>query len=88
MPLHISRIRAICFDVDGTLSDTDDEMVEKFARLLKPFHFLSPKQETARLARRMVMAIEAPANFLLGIPDLLAQDNEFFALADWLARTI
>ena len=27
MPLHVSRIRAICFDVDGTLSDTDDVMV-------------------------------------------------------------
>jgi len=86
MPLHVSRIRGICFDVDGTLSDTDDVMVEKLARLLKPFHFLFPKQKTARLARRILMAIEAPANFLIGIPDLLGLDNVFFALADWLAR--
>lgn len=86
MPLHISRIRAICFDIDGTLSDTDDVMVEKLARLLKPFHFMFPKQETAHTARRIVMAIEAPANFLIGIPDLLGLDNAFFALADWLAR--
>ena len=86
MPLHISRIRAICFDIDGTLSDTDDVMVEKLARLLKPFHFMFPKQETARTARRIVMAIEAPANFLIGIPDLLGLDNAFFALADWLVR--
>jgi len=27
MPLQVSRIHAICFDVDGTLSDTDDVMV-------------------------------------------------------------
>ena len=27
MPLDLSRIRAICFDVDGTLSDTDDMWV-------------------------------------------------------------
>lgn len=86
MPLHVSRIRAICFDVDGTLSDTDDVMVEKFARLLKPFHFLFPKRKSARLARRILMAIEAPANFLIGIPDLLGLDNVFFVLADWLAR--
>jgi phosphoglycolate phosphatase-like HAD superfamily hydrolase len=86
MPLHISRIRAICFDVDGTLSDTDDGMVEKLARLLKPFHFMFSKHETRRTARRIVMAIEAPANFLIGIPDLLGLDNAFFALADWLAR--
>ncbi len=86
MPLHISRIRAICFDVDGTLSDTDDVMAEKLARLLNPFHFLFPKQETARLARRILMATEAPGNFLLGIPDLLGLDSVIFALADWLAR--
>lgn len=86
MPLHISRIRAICFDVDGTLSDTDDVMVEKLARLLKLINFLFPKQETTRTARRIVMEIEAPANFLIGIPDLLGLDNLFFSLADWLAR--
>jgi len=86
MPLQVSRIRAICFDVDGTLSDTDDVMVEKFAGLLKPFHFLFPKQNTASTARRLVMAIEAPANFLIGIPDLVGLDNAVFALSDWLAR--
>jgi HAD superfamily hydrolase (TIGR01509 family) len=86
MTLHISRIRAICFDVDGTLSDTDDVMVETLTRLLKPLHFMFSKQDTARLARRVIMAIEAPANFLIGIPDLLGLDNVFFTLADWLAR--
>ena len=86
MPLHISRIRAICFDVDGTLSDTDNVLVEKLAHLLKLFHFLFPKKKTGRLARRIVMAIEAPANFLIGIPDLLGFDSLFFALVDFLAR--
>jgi hypothetical protein len=33
MPLHLSRIRALCFDVDGTLSDTDDLLQARFARL-------------------------------------------------------
>lgn len=35
MPLNAEKIRAICFDVDGTLSDTDDVMVARFSRLLK-----------------------------------------------------
>ena len=39
MPIDIDRIRAICFDVDGTLSDTDDQWVEPFARLLSPAAF-------------------------------------------------
>lgn len=86
MPLLISRIHAICFDVDGTLSDTDDVLVEKLTRLFTPIHSFFPTRETARDARRIVMAIEAPANVLIGIPDLLGMDNVFFALADRLAR--
>jgi HAD superfamily hydrolase (TIGR01662 family) len=86
MSLNVSVIRAICFDVDGTLSDTDDVMVEKLARLLKPFHFLFPHRQLARISRRIVMAAEAPANSLISIPDLLGLDKGFFSLADWLAR--
>jgi HAD superfamily hydrolase (TIGR01662 family) len=86
MPLDISRIRAICFDVDGTLSDTDDVAVEKVSRLVRPFQFLFPRMETVRAARRIVMTVEAPANFLIGIPDLLGLDGTIFALSDWLAR--
>jgi len=88
MPLHVSRIRAICFDVDGTLSDTDDVMVAKLARFLKPFHFLFRKQATARLARRFVMAIEAPANFLIGLPDIFGLDGPLAWLIDFVYRTV
>ncbi|HVM70219.1 MAG TPA: HAD family hydrolase [Anaerolineales bacterium] len=86
MPLQVSRIRAICFDVDGTLSDTDDVMVAQLTELLKPFHFLFPGQELGRVARRLVMEVEAPANFLYGIPDLIGLDDEIFALKDWMVR--
>ncbi|MEZ0395136.1 MAG: HAD family hydrolase [Anaerolineales bacterium] len=86
MPLHVSRIRALCFDVDGTLSDTDDVLVQRLVRLLRPFHFLFPRKDLLRLARRLVMASEAPANVLIGIPDRLGLDDEIFALADWVAR--
>lgn len=86
MPLNVEKIKAICFDVDGTLSDTDDVLLEKIARLIKPFHFLFPKKEVAQVARRIVMASEAPANFLIGLPDLLGLDAGLFALFDWLAR--
>jgi N-acetyl-D-muramate 6-phosphate phosphatase len=86
MPLHISRVRAICFDVDGTLSDTDDVMVAQLAELLFPFHFLFPGKDIIRLARGIVMETEAPANFLIGIPDLIGLDKEIFALKDWVVR--
>jgi HAD superfamily hydrolase (TIGR01549 family) len=84
MPLHVSRIRALCFDVDGTLSDTDDVMVAQLVGLLRPFHFLFPGKDLARLAREIVMEAEAPANILMGLPDRIGLDDEIFALKDWL----
>jgi HAD superfamily hydrolase (TIGR01549 family) len=86
MPLHVSRIRALCFDVDGTLSDTDDVMVGQLVELLHPFHFLFPEKDLIRVARGIVMEADMPGNFLLGIPDLIGLDDEIFALKDWIVR--
>ena len=86
MSLQVLRIRAICFDVDGTLSDTDDVMVEQLSGLLKPFHFLFPGKDLTRVARSIVMEVETPANFLFGIPDLVGLDDEISALKDWVIR--
>ncbi len=86
MPLHVSRIRAVCFDVDGTLSDTDDVMVAQLVGLLRPFHFLFPGRDLARISRGIVMEAEAPGNFLMSLPDRIGLDDEIFALRDWLVR--
>ena len=84
--MQVSRIRAICFDVDGTLSDTDDVMVAQLTGLLKPFQLLFPGKDLTRVARGIVMEAEAPANFVYGIPDLIGLDDEIFALRDWIVR--
>ena len=86
MPIDPTRIQALCFDVDGTLSDTDDLYAEKLARLLKPFQFIHPKLDPALLTRRIIMAVEAPGNFLIGLPDRIGWDDEIYALIDKLAR--
>jgi HAD superfamily hydrolase (TIGR01549 family) len=86
MPLQVSRIRAICFDVDGTLSDTDDMYVQRLERILRPIHFLLPYQDPQRAGRRFVMWSEAPGNFLIGIPDTLGVDEEIAAVMEWLNR--
>jgi N-acetyl-D-muramate 6-phosphate phosphatase len=86
MPLQVPRIRAICIDVDGTLSDTDDLYVRKLERILQPFHMLLPHQDTHRAARRLVMWSEAPGNFLIGIPDTFGIDDEIAAMMEWLTR--
>ncbi len=86
MPLQVSRIRLICFDVDGTLSDTDDMFIQKLEQILRPILFLLPHQDPQRLARRLVMWSEAPGNFLIGIPDTLGVDDEIAPVMEWLNR--
>ncbi|MBV6394475.1 MAG: Phosphoglycolate phosphatase [Anaerolineales bacterium] len=82
MPLDISRIRALCFDVDGTLSDTDDLYARQVARALPRFLVHDPQ----KFARRFVMWVETPGNALMGIPDRFGLDDELVALANWLNR--
>jgi phosphoglycolate phosphatase-like HAD superfamily hydrolase len=82
MPLDISRIKALCFDVDGTLSDTDDYYAHKLAILLPRSLFRDP----VHTARRLVMWIESPGNALLGFADRIGIDDEMVAVIDWLNR--
>lgn len=82
MPLDISRIKALCFDVDGTLSDTDDLYVQKVTKFFPRFLFKDPDHS----ARRFVMWVEAPGNAMLGLADTLHLDDEMVAVIDWLSR--
>ena len=82
MPLDLSRIRALCFDVDGTLSDTDDLYKEKARRFFPKLLFGDPDHA----ARRFVMWAEAPGNAILGLADTLGIDDEMVAVIDWMSR--
>lgn len=82
MALDIHRIKALCFDVDGTLSDTDDYYAQKIVDILPRFLFSNPMQT----ARRIVMWVEAPGNALLGFADTIGIDDEMTAFIEWLNR--
>ncbi len=82
MTLDISRIKALCFDVDGTLSDTDDQYAQRIVDFLPRFLFPNPMQT----ARRLVMWVEAPGNALLGFADRIGIDDEMMAMIDWVQR--
>ncbi len=86
MPLDLPRIQALCFDVDGTLSDTDDQYVEKTIGYLRPLRLFLPHETLQRLARRFVMWAEAPGNILMGVPDRLGLDVPLAALGERLNR--
>jgi len=86
MTFNKDLVRAICFDVDGTLRDTDDEYVGRFSRLLSPLKFLLPGRDAQAFSRRLVMWLETPANHIYGLPDWLGIDDEIASFADWLYR--
>jgi HAD superfamily hydrolase (TIGR01549 family) len=83
MPLDLQCIQALCFDVDGTLSDTDDYYVNQFAGWLRRVPFI---RDPERDMRRLVMWAESPGNALLGLTDTIGLDDEMIALIDWMYR--
>lgn len=74
-PLDISRIRAICFDLDGTLVDTDDAYVHKVSHYLRPVRRILPQMNPDAVSRKAVLAGEGPTNKLLGVLDALHLDE-------------
>ena len=73
MPLDLPRIRALCFDVDGTISDTDDHLVAQLATLLDKVPLVSGRR-AEKLARQTVMAAETPVHAAYALLDHLGLD--------------
>ncbi len=73
--LQWEKLQAVFFDIDGTLSDTDDLMVAKLSDMLQPLSLLLPKMKIQRIARWLVMACESPGNFLYNLADRFDVDS-------------
>jgi len=78
--LDISRIQALCLDIDGTLADSDDRLVAQVTRLLSPFRFMFRQRDPSVFARRFVMAAETPFNAAVVLADRLGLDNVLIPL--------
>jgi HAD superfamily hydrolase (TIGR01549 family) len=84
--LDIERIQALCFDVDGTLSDTDDQWVQSFIKILTPVFKNSPEKKVKAFARSVIMAAESPANQVYHLLDHVDLDDEAARLVNWFSR--
>jgi HAD superfamily hydrolase (TIGR01509 family) len=73
MPLDLPRIRALCFDVDGTIADTDDHLVAQLAALLDAVPMVSGRR-AERVARQVVMAAETPVHAAYALLDQFGLD--------------
>jgi len=73
---------ALLFDLDGTLLDSDDQAVEALARRMASLGW----GDGQRAARRLVMALETPANGLMTALDALGLDEPLVGLSNQLCR--
>lgn len=81
-----SQVQGLLFDVDGTLSDTDDHLVARVAKRLKPLSSLNASFDNQHFARELVMAVETPANFFYSLADWLHLDKPISIVYDWVSR--
>jgi HAD superfamily hydrolase (TIGR01549 family) len=73
MGLELARVRALCFDVDGTIADTDDHLVAQIAAILDTVPMVSGRR-AERLARQAVMGAETPVHAAYALLDRLGLD--------------
>jgi len=86
MTLDISIIQALCFDVDGTLSDTDDMWVAKFSKTISPLGFFTRDGDLTHAARWMIMALESPGNVFYEAFDRIHLDDDIAKLYNAFAH--
>ncbi len=72
-PFSPDDIEAVLFDMDGTLIDTDNADVAKWARRIARI-YRSPKAARKK-ARKLVMALETPMNALFTVLDAVGLDT-------------
>jgi HAD superfamily hydrolase (TIGR01509 family) len=85
MALDLSRVRALCFDVDGTISDTDDHVVAQLAKAIEMIPGVSGRR-SERVARQVVMGLETPVHGAYALLDRLGLDVPVSKLRTRLQR--
>jgi phosphoglycolate phosphatase-like HAD superfamily hydrolase len=81
-----SRIKAILFDLDGTLIDTDDALIESVSRKLERGIRLFWAGDPRPLVRRALLTAEGPVNGVITLLDSVGLDDGFLSLGGRLRR--
>ncbi len=79
-------VRAVLFDLDGTLIETDDHVVQGLARRLHFLGRLLPQARRVAVARRILMNSEVFVNGVVTLLDRVHLDAIMFRLGDWPRR--
>jgi HAD superfamily hydrolase (TIGR01549 family) len=84
--VHERSVRGVLFDLDGTLIETDNQLVQEMAGRLRPLRRALSEQERQRVARRWLMRGEIIANRGITLLDRLHLDNLLFRMDDRFRR--
>lgn len=86
-PSTVLTPKAILFDLDGTLIETDNRWVDVLAGRLAWLKRVAPRMDVRALSRHIVMGIESPANYAMSVLEHVGIGSGFFGLADRVRRT-
>ena len=84
MTIRKDSIQAVLFDIDGTLSDSDDLMVANVEKIFSSF--LRSKKRRHTVARWLVMAAESPGNFFYNQADRFDLDSVFIKILNIFSK--
>jgi HAD superfamily hydrolase (TIGR01509 family) len=79
---------AILLDLDGTLADTDDQMVKKIASRLGILQRIFPGDDAKPFIRHFLLLAEGPINWFINRSDRLDLDDELFRVNRWIRRIL
>lgn len=85
MTLDRPRIKAILFDVDGTLADTDNAYIDQAARMVRWLWWLFPQRNPRPFLRWLLTTTISPLNTIMMVPDMLHLDEGLVRLTNWFA---
>jgi HAD superfamily hydrolase (TIGR01509 family) len=76
-----TQVKAILFDIDGTLVETDDFYVRRLARFLSPLRHHFAEHDPTPFSRRLIMFAETPINVIFTTLDRLKLDDLLASLS-------
>jgi len=84
--LDRTKVKALLFDIDGTLSDSDDEMVASIYARLAWLNQIIKETRLHTFARQLVRFFQAPTNRFLAFLDHIGIDSHLARFLDFHAR--